>query len=488
MEYASIKPFLHEKVEKIINNTEKLFDLSWLHNGPIHVLVPEIMNDNIKAFNKVFDDLEMNWIIKYAHKTNKSKALLFQAYKNNLWVDVASEEELKNVLSVWFTWDKISCTWPKSKSFLFLALSHKCLISIDNLDEIKKIIELSEKFNFKKVNILIRFHDLSWNDRKLVKKNTKFWISKNNLLEVLDIIKDFKFIDIKWVHFHYDEHQHEIKSWSINDALSVIKKLYENNYSPTIIDIWWGFRGRELDSKLEWSNYIDFLSDKRRKKFDTHTWWNWWYWIKVNERWWIDWREFVEKRYIEVDNYDFLSKILKKDFKNWYTLYEEINDSMLNLMIEPWYSLSSNTWFSIFRVDWYKTVSSWDEAIIINWNILNLSSKMWEYFADPIHLIKDKKIENNKNNLEKNINPEEFYWYILWNLCRDDDILIKRKIYFKQKPEEWDLIIFPNTSSYVSDFEDWSPIMQNKWKKFVATVKEWNVKFYEDNLYNLINL
>lgn len=472
--YQSIKPYIHPKLKEVVESKSKLFEIAQLHNGAIHILMPEIMDENINEFKRTFEELGMDYDIRFAHKTNKSYAHVRQAKFNNINIDVASYNELVSALSNGFTGREISCSGPKGNRFLLLALQHNCLISIDSVNELETIVELSKKYNISNVDILVRINDLSGSDRTLLKKNTKFGISQNKLVEVTKLIKQNSFINLKGIHFHFDEFQSEIKAGAIENVLNIFQQLYSEGFNPTIIDIGGGFRGKELEDKVDWEKYIDFLSDAKRNNTQSDTWGNRAYGIQLNERGGIEGREIVTKRYRELNNGEFLKSILTKEFDENQPIYKKINESLFKIMIEPGYSLSINTGFTILKVESYKTLNNDDEAITVNANILNLSSRMWEYYLDPILVSKQESINS------------DFYGYILGNLCRDDDILIQRKVHFKQKPKVGDLVLLMNTASYISDFEDGNPIQQESGKKFIAKNINNSIQIFEENSSELI--
>jgi len=469
---TSIRPFIHPLIKTYLENHSELFHLSTQHSGPIHVIFPEIMTENIQKFKTVFEELQMEYAIHYAHKTNKSPALLKQALALGINLDVASKAELINGLSAGFTGEKISCTGPKSQEFLLLAIQHKCLISIDSISELNSILDLKKKHSLNySTEILIRVNNLQNNDRKILPKATKFGVSKSEIQNITEILSNNQQIILRGVHFHFDEFQSEIKSGAIQDILDTFRELHAQGFSPDIIDIGGGFRGIELAHKQDWEKYIDFLSESKKNKTDSETWGNRAYGIQVNDRGGIDGREVATKRYREIDNSKFLKEILLNQIGNNQPIQRQINDSLFKIMIEPGYALTNNLGFSILKVESIKTLNNGDQAVITNSNISNLSSRMWEYFLDPILI---------KSQATKTESSPEFNGYLLGNLCRDDDVLIQRKISFKTTPQIGDLIILINTASYITDFEDANPIMQSSGKRFVVSSAQ-NFKFIPDS-------
>lgn len=242
-------------------------------------------------------------------------------------------------------------------------------------------------------------------------------------------------------------------------------------YEPNILNIGGGYSWKELETITDWKNYIDFLSDKKLHNKYSYTWWNRAYGIHVWPRWWIEWREIIDKRYHESDSQELLQKMLTYSFSDNIPLIEKINDSMFQLQLEPGYALANNVWISIVEIIAIKKVSRNKNALIVNANIFNFSSRMWEDFTDPILIKKENTAENNTDS-----------YFIMGNLCRDDDILIQREIIFDKKPEVWDIVCFINTASYNSDFEEWTPIQQVIGKKLIAKKESSQFILYEDNL------
>ena len=474
--YVSIKPYIHPKLKEVIDLKNKLFEISNLHDGPIHILVPEIMDENIREFSSLLRELKIDYSIRFAHKSNKSPSLVRQAKMNGIGIDVASYNELVSALSNGFTGAETSCSGPKNKKFILLALYHNCMISIDSVSELQTIMEISKRYRIKKASVLVRLNDLFGNDRVLRKKNTKFGMSQNMLDDIKKLIKENNFISLEGIHFHYDEFDPEIKAGSIDNLLNIFYKLYADGFSPTIINIGGGFRGRELENVLDWERYISFLSQAKLNNLPTDTWGDRAYGIHVNDKGVIEGREFIAKRYREINSAKFLRAILTKEFQSGKPIFNKINEGFFKLIIEPGYALSINTGFTILRVESYKVLNNGDEAIFVNANIQNLSSRMWEYFVDPILITKQDNMPNQ----------DIFYGYILGNLCRDDDILIQRKVYFNHKPNIGDLIVLVNTSPYISDFEDGNPIQQEQGRKFVAKKICDSIQIFNENSYELI--
>src|SRR5437667_12893135 len=91
---AQLKPYLHPYVERTLEHKDKIFEVALLHKGPIHLIFPDIFQENIAKFEAVFDELGIQARINYAHKPNKSKVFVKQALKSGINIYVAYLGEL----------------------------------------------------------------------------------------------------------------------------------------------------------------------------------------------------------------------------------------------------------------------------------------------------------------------------------------------------------------------------------------------------------
>ena len=94
-----------------------------------------------------------------------------------------------------------------------------------------------------------------------------------------------------------------------------------------------------------------------------------------------------------------------------------------------------------------------------------------EMFVDPI-LISDSKEESNGKGV-----------FFIGNLCMENDIIFKRKIFTYKIPQSGDLVVFANTAGYFMDFEQSHTIKQKIATKVVATFENGKIIFYMDENY-----
>ena len=152
-------PLICDEINEYIKDKELVFDTLNCFGSPCNVVFPSVMDKNIQAFKDVFKKYSMSGKIFYAHKCNKSPALVKQALYNDINIDVASENELKDVLAAGFTGAKIEATGPKNKDFIYLGVLQNITFNVDNLEELNDIVNTIKLVKKKeKTKILIRLY------------------------------------------------------------------------------------------------------------------------------------------------------------------------------------------------------------------------------------------------------------------------------------------------------------------------------------------
>ncbi len=461
--------------DEILNkNQDMLFQAKMLHKGPVHLLFPQEMIENIKKIKKIFIDTELEIKIFFAYKSNSKIPFAKQAKKEGIFIDVASENELSSALSAGFIGSEIECTGPKNNSFLTLAIHHQCLISVDSLEEIKSISKLTEQIG-KKVEILIRLNDLESKDRNILIKRSRFGISKNDLEKAYNILKKSNWINLKGFHFHSDGYDIETKSGFLSEMIEITQRAWKDEgLSPTILNMGGSWRNPILKNSKNWSKFIEKMGEEIIKGKNTLVWGNNFYGMKKNERGRISGRENAIMKSYESNIEKDLKNLVSNDSLLGRKISSIINENMFELAIEPGFSLLDGCAMTITEIADVKKSDKDVYHIVIDANIYNLSTaKMFEIIADPVLV----KPTNNKNN-------KKCEAFIFGNLCTEDDVIIKRKIFLDKIPEKGDLICFLNTAAYNTNFEDASPILHEKGKSFCIVKKNNKFLLIDEKKYN----
>jgi diaminopimelate decarboxylase len=131
----------HHGVSALLNRQSAL--LESLVDGlgsPLHVLLPEVFEENVTALREVFAQSGAAVDILFAKKANKADCYVRSAAQLGVGVDVASVPELIAALAGGVPGHRIGVSGPEKDDTLHtLAVHHGCLVAVDSLSELRRL-------------------------------------------------------------------------------------------------------------------------------------------------------------------------------------------------------------------------------------------------------------------------------------------------------------------------------------------------------------
>ena len=200
---------------------------------PIFCYSEKKINENINNFKNSFKSFSP--IICFSTKSNCNLEILKQIKRNGLGADVVSKGELMLALKAGINSKKIVFSGVgKTKSELTYAVQKNILlINCESKSEILEIEKIAKSKN-KKVDIGIRLNPNT--DAKTLKqistgkKENKFGVNEKIFKEILEYIKNSKFLNLKCLSVHIGSQilDHKPYQKMINVIEKLIKKLKFN--------------------------------------------------------------------------------------------------------------------------------------------------------------------------------------------------------------------------------------------------------------------
>ena len=467
-------PKLNQETRDIIENKEKLKELANCYGSPLNILFPNVMDKNISNFKETLKKHHLSGKIYYAHKCNKSNSFLKQALQNQINVDVASLEELKSALSNGFTGDRIEATGPKNDEFIILGIRHNIVFNVDNLEEIKKINYFKEKIQTKnKIRILLRLNGFKSEETKIINRSSRFGTPKNQVNKLIKYVQENdKSLEIIGISFHLDTVNVKEKILAIENCIEIFEEMFEQGLNPYVLDIGGGFKVNYIESKEEWNESISELKESILSGKNDLTWNNTSFGLRV-EKGILRGILNIHDYYNEITGNQLLDEILSSRLTKFQNreIGEILSENMIELYIEPGCSLLDGAGINIAKVNFVKENENGDYLVGLDMKRSDLLIGEQEMFVDPI-LISDSKEESNGKGV-----------FFIGNLCMENDIIFKRKIFIDKIPQSGDLIVFVNTAGYFMDFDQSHTIKQKIATKVVATFKNGKTIFYMDENY-----
>ncbi|MFF5717955.1 Y4yA family PLP-dependent enzyme [Streptomyces buecherae] len=139
--YAPALPVHADPETDALCDSGLLHELAYAFGGPFHFLLPHRFDANVAAFRAVLDALDVRGTIYYAKKANKAAAWVERCAAHGVGVDVASVGELRQALGHGVRGPDLVVTGPaKADELLRLATAHQCLIAVDALDELDRLL------------------------------------------------------------------------------------------------------------------------------------------------------------------------------------------------------------------------------------------------------------------------------------------------------------------------------------------------------------
>ncbi|TCT16091.1 diaminopimelate decarboxylase [Natranaerovirga pectinivora] len=477
-------PYVNERIKKFLDEKETLISLVDGLGSPLNILFPEEIEKNIEGFKQVFQKHYVSGKIFYAHKTNKSNAIVKQASFEDVNIDVASEKELKSALNNGFTGERIEGTGPKNKNFIALGLKHNILFNIDNLQELEQMIELKKTRYFhttKKVKVLLRFSGFQSESHKILSKDSRFGIPVSQLYDVLDFLNDhIKDFELLGFAFHLDTIEIKEKVIAIENSIIFFNIARDYGFDPKVLDIGGGFKVSYIEKESEWHKSISYLKESILGYKESVTWNGLSYGVQKDKG--------VLKGSLNIYNYydnltgpNYLDALLETrlpSFEN-RTIGTILSENMIELYIEPGKALVNQLGITVAKVNFIKESSKGETLIGLDAKRTDVVMADQELFIDPIVIYKNK-ITTTK---DKDIGV-----YFIGNLCLESDLIYKHKVYLQEIPSIGDMIIFPNTAGYFMDFNATESIMQPIAKKVAVTNSQNGFQWYSDEIYNPVNV
>lgn len=461
--------------EKFVNSLVRA------HGSPLNILMPAIAEENLSGFEETLKKHKLKHRVYYAHKANKSSAVVKQLSNTSAFIDVASAAELSSALANGFTGDRIEATGPKNKEFILLCLQHGVVINVDDLSELELIQQLSSQLRKReeRIKVLIRIGEFNHTHSNIIQKDSRFGLKIKDILPALQLLKDNEqTLELLGFSFHLATISTKERVYAVENCIGYVNDSIKMGLNPRVINIGGGFSFSFLKSSQQWETYISYLKESIVKADKELMTWNNSGLGFRSEKGTLKGAPAFSDFYVSQTPFLELENVLEFiSPKFGVKIADLLVESGLEIYVEPGRSMLNQVGITATKVTSIKTTPKGENLILVDMNRSNLNSQDLEYFADPILL----KEEESKVESE-----EAFSCFIAGNLCLPHDFLARRKFFLKTKPQVGDVLIFVNTAGYFMDFAESSPIMHPTAQKIALRKTDDGYEWFDDSKYTFL--
>lgn len=378
-------------------------ELSYAIGGPFHLLLPDRFDTNAAAFRAVLDEFGVEGRVYYAKKANKAAAWIERCALSGTGVDVAGSGELRDALGCGVPGENIVVTGPaKADALLRVAVLQGCLIAVDALDELERVIGIGRP-----ARVLLR-------RRPPAQPNSRFGLDDGELERALVRCREAGVV-MEGFSFHLSGYDPLMRAELAGELVDLCLKAQASGLRADRISIGGGFAVDYTDAP-HWERY---LRDQRPEHYH------------------------AGKSFAPGDFYPYHSPVAGPDALRAvlaaHGLAGRLREAGVKLLLEPGRALLDRAGCTVFRVQGVKDLDGYG-IVTVDGSSLSLSEQWFdsEYLPDPVLLSRT--------------GPGEPYAACVGGAtCLESDMVTWRKVRFPARPAVGDLLVYPNTAGYQMD-------------------------------------
>ena len=405
--------------ETLATRPDRIADWMDAHGSPLNLIEPTPMGRNAAELTAAASARGLELRIFFARKANKALALVDEAMSLSLGVDVASEQELRQVLDRGVQAEDIVVTAAiKPKALLELCAQSGAVVVIDNLDELRLLGEIASS-RPEPVRMALRLAPTP--DPGAAP--TRFGMTAEELA-ALDELSSGE-LSVIGVHFHLDGYSAEQRVTAIGESLGVADFLRDRGHPVAFLDMGGGIPMSYLESGAEWQAF--WAEHERAVRgdgpditFDGHA---------------------LGKTYPYHQapvRGDWLGLILDAPLAD-ATVAEALRGRGLELRMEPGRALLDGCGMTVARVEFRKQRADGTWLVGLAMKRTQMRSTSDDFLVDPLLLRPPAHGEPTA----------AVDGYLVGAYCVERELISWRRLSFPDGVAVGDLIAFPNTAGYL---------------------------------------
>jgi diaminopimelate decarboxylase len=436
-----LSPRISTGLQDLISRTDLLRPLVTALGSPLNVLLPEVVATNHDRFAEVYRRHHLGGEIYFAHKANRSSAVVRHLAAGPARLDVASLSELQHGLSSGFTPDRLMVTGPKDPELLWLAARTGATVNADSLAEVAALGEIVRAHALPRVPVLLRLSGFARHGTTVLTRSSRFGIDVVDLgaaLDLLDAHRDD--LHLIGVAYHLDTIGLTEKASAIEGCLHALAESRRRGHDARVLDIGGGFGADYVEDAEQWDAWTSALTASVLGRRRPITWQGHGYGLR-SEGGVLRGTLGLYPAARPLSGPRYLDQLLQQPAPSLgRPLATLLLENLYELWIEPGRALLDQAGLVLTTVREVRSGPDGDLLVRLGMNGRDVSLEEHGVVMDPVLL----------SGSVRDGGPVGAY--LLGNLCLESDLVTRRRVHLPRRPEPGDLLAWVNTAGYLMDF------------------------------------
>lgn len=419
-------PALQPKIESWIEELAagRPGDLVAEYGSPLNVIHAEPFRRNVTDLRNVARSFGIDFEVYFARKANKCIRFVEEMKALGGGVDVASLEELRQVLEIGVAAEKVICTAAvKSRELIECCVANRVTIAIDNEDELRLVKDISRN-----AEVALRLSGFN-HEGNILPSRFGFPISEAGMLK-----DELDGLMVVGLHFHLDGYDPNQRISAARECLEIVGEFRELGHPVRFLDMGGGLPVCYLEHANEWEHFHaehrKSLSGGREEiTYRNHP---------------LGLHVVEGKVYGKPNTYPFYQDRRSVDWLTYVLTHiqNDIKEMDVQLRCEPGRALLDGAGCTIARVEFVKkrAGSDGDHYSGLAMNRTQCRTGSDDFLIDPIVV---------KSGVGKG---PEIRGYLVGAYCTESELIFLRKFRFPSGIQRGDHVIIPNTAGYFMHF------------------------------------
>ncbi|MFJ8163781.1 Y4yA family PLP-dependent enzyme [Streptomyces sp. NPDC096136] len=439
-----LEPRLAPRAAALLESPALLHALVDALGSPLNVILPDQIADNVRGFRAVFARHRLAGRVYFAHKANRSSALVRRLTTTGAALDAASLTELQHALGSGFAGAELMATGPKDPEFLWLAARSGALVNADGPGELERAAALVRAHGLPRLRVLLRLSGFEAAGARRLSRRSRFGTSVKSLHHLLDVLDRHRGeLEPVGVGYHLDTTSVEEKATALEGCLHAMEELRMRGLRPTAIDVGGGFGVGYLAHAAQWERYTTELTRAVMGTRPPLSWGGHGYGLRA-ENGTLRGALGLYPAHRPTAGPGYLDELLAHPAPGLgRPLGTLLLEGLYDLYAEPGRALADQCGLTLGRVLEVRDSDGGERLVRLAMNAGDVGLEDHGVLVDPVVLPRSPAPPDAGAPVAV---------HLMGNLCLESDLITRRTVFLPRQPRPGDLLAFANTAGYCMDF------------------------------------